>query len=304
MEQRKAKGTAMVEGSQNRIGWLGVGRMGSVLAGGLLRAGYDMTVWNRTQSKAEPLVADGAHLATSISDLRELDIVFTTVSTPQDLLEVTLGDDGLLVGEAAPAVLVDCSTVSVEVSAKVRAAAVERNVEFLACGMSGNHIAVEQGKACFVASGPESAFKVVEPLLRVLGREVVYAGANEQSRLVKLAYNLFLAVMTEGLAEVIGFVEQCDIDRDKFLAFFNQTHLSSPWIQNRTPAMVAHDWTPTFTCSLLRKDVRLGVAEAHKRDAPIPAIALIGELLEAAINRGYGPQDILALTDLYRSEAT
>jgi 3-hydroxyisobutyrate dehydrogenase-like beta-hydroxyacid dehydrogenase len=168
--------------------------------------------------------------------------------------------------------------------------------------MSGNHIAVEQGKACFVASGPEGAFKVVEPLLRVLGREVVYAGADEQSRLVKLAYNLFLAVMTEGLAEVIGFVEKCSIDRDKFLAFFNQTHLSSPWIQNRTPAMVAHDWTPTFTCSLMRKDVRLGVAEAHSRNAPIPAIALIGELLEVAIGRGYGPKDILSLTDVYRTE--
>src|SRR5260370_36548509 len=98
-----------------------------------------------------------------------------------------------------------------------------------------------------------------------IAREVVHVGEREESRLAKLAYNLFLAAMTEGLAEVLTFAEGCGIQREKFLQFFNQTHLACAWIQNRTPALVNHDWAPTFTHTLLLNDMLIGLAVASQR---------------------------------------
>ncbi len=291
----------MTAQSVPRVGWVGVGRMGSALVERLLQAGVDVTVWNRTREKTQPLEAAGAHVAESIVDLSDLDVVFTTVSTPADVLEVTSGPGGLF-SAGGPKVLVDCSTISATVSARVRAAAAQRGADFLACGMSGNHIAVRKGNACFAVSGPSGAYDYVKPLFDAIARQVVHVGEREESRLVKLAYNLFLAAMTEGLAEVLTFAEGCGIQREKFLQFFNQTHLACTWIQNRTPALVNHDWAPTFTTTLLLKDIRLGLAEADQRGTPLPTLALIGELVQLAVSRGLGGLDILALTDAYAPE--
>ena len=243
------------------VGWIGTGRMGAAMARRLARAGADVTVWNRTRAKAEGLAADGARVADRITDLADRDVVFTMVATSADLEAVLTGPDGLLTrGDAAPSLVVDCSTVSAETSAAMRAAAASRGVEFLASPVSGNGKVVAAGKLSLVVSGPEAAYQRVAPLLETIGRAATYVGEGEAARLVKICHNLLLGVVTQSLAEITVLAEKGGVSRAALLDFVNNSVMGSTFTRYKTPAFVKLDYTPTFTPVLLRKDFDLGLA--------------------------------------------
>lgn len=277
------------------IGWLGTGRMGSAMVGRLLAAGRHVTVWNRTRSKATALGRLGATVGRRPSDLARCDVVVTMVGTPDDLDDVVLGPTGLLSGDGVPGVLVDCTTTSVGQSAAMRAELQRYDVPFVAAPVSGNPNVVTAGAACIVGSGPPDAWSTVEPVLRDIAGTLVYAGGGEQSRLVKLCHNLFLGMLVQGLVEVLTVAEKGGTERSAFLEFLGGTVLSSPWIVNRSDAIVARDWTPTFTLELLRKDFDLGVAAARDLEVPIPVAASVHQLIQAAVGAGWADADLLAL---------
>jgi 3-hydroxyisobutyrate dehydrogenase-like beta-hydroxyacid dehydrogenase len=279
----------------DRIGWLGTGRMGAALVNRLLDAGQQVTVWNRTTAKTVPLAARGAAVADSMAQLGGLDVVFTMVSAPADLEEVVLGPEGLLSGPSAPDVVVDCSTVSGEVSARVRRAVAERGVAFVAAPVSGNPQVVAAGCCCVVASGPPAALERVRPYLAMAAKTVVRAGDADQSRLVKLCHNLYLGMMVQALVEVTTLAEKGGTDRAAFLEFLNGTVVGSDWVRDRAPALAARDWTPTFSTELLRKDFDLGLAEARSLEVPMPVGAAVHQLIQAAIGAGWRKDDFLSL---------
>ena len=280
---------------KDTLGWLGLGRMGCAMAGRLLDAGHPLTVWNRTPAKADPLVQRGAKQVDAIDELGGQDVVFVMVSTPADLDQVVTGPHGLLAGARRPSVIVDCSTVSDGCSAKVRSAAGEAGVEFIGAPVSGNPHVVASGHACIVASGPHSTYERVEPYLRDIASVVVYAGEQEQSRLVKLCTNLYLGMMAQALVEVTTLAEKGGTDRAAFLEFFNGTVLSSDWVRRRTPDLIDRDWNPTFTTDLLRKDFDLGLAAARASEVPMPVAALTYQLIQSAIGNGLRDRDFLSL---------
>jgi 3-hydroxyisobutyrate dehydrogenase-like beta-hydroxyacid dehydrogenase len=261
----------------------------------LIDAGTPVTVWNRTTSKTAPLVAKGAVRAAAITDLSGCAIVFVMVSTPADLEQVIMGEDGLLSGTRAPGIIVDCSTVSAEVSAKVRAAANAAGAGFLACPVSGNPQVVAEGRASLVASGPADVFDRCRPYLEQIAKVVVYAGEEEQSRLVKLCLNLYLGMKVQALVEVTSLAEKGGIDREAFLTFLNGTVITSDWIRKRTGDLVKRDWTPTFTTELLRKDFDLGLGAARSLEVPMPIGSMVYQLIQSAIGTGARDQDFLAL---------
>ncbi|HEY6276999.1 MAG TPA: NAD(P)-dependent oxidoreductase [Streptosporangiaceae bacterium] len=278
------------------IGWLGTGRMGTVMAGRLLDAGRPLTVWNRTAAKTEPLAERGARVADSIAGLAGCDVVFTMVSTSADLEQVTLGDGGLLTsGTTTPAILVDCSTVSEEVSARVRAEAAAAGTAFLAAPVCGNPEVFAEGHGSFIVSGPAETYQAVRPDLEVIAGQVTYVGEQEQARLVKLAHNLFLGVMVQSLAEVVTLAEKAGTSRAAFLEFFNGSALTSPWIRRRSPELAARDYHLTFTSELLRKDFDLGLAAARALEVPMPATAAVYQVIQSAIGLGLRGQDFLGL---------
>ena len=209
------------------LGWLGTGRMGSAIVGRLLDAGRPVTVWNRTAVKTAPLAARGARVAADLAGLGGCDVVFVMVTGSADLEQVITGDGGLLASGARPAALVDCSTVSQEASARVRAATAAAGVAFLAAPVCGNPEVVADGLGVFIVSGPVEVFKQVRPDLERAARTVVHVGEQEQARLVKLAHNLYLGMMVQSLAEVVTLVEKAGTSRAAFLEFFNgfRTHL-------------------------------------------------------------------------------
>ncbi|HLI40757.1 MAG TPA: NAD(P)-dependent oxidoreductase [Streptosporangiaceae bacterium] len=277
------------------LGWLGTGRMGSAMAARLLGAGTDLLVWNRTPAKTAALVERGATAVGAIAELGAADIVFVTVTTPADLQQVIAGPAGLLAAARRPGVIVDCSTVSAAASAAVRELASGAGVGFLAAPVSGNPDVVAAGRACIVASGPPGVFETARPYLAQIAGAVVYAGAAEQSRLVKLCHNLYLGIMVQALAEVTSLAEKGGTGRAAFLEFLNGTVVASDWTRNRAGDLIALDWTPTFTTGLLRKDFDLGLAAARDLEVPMPAAALVHQLIQAAIGAGLRDEDFLSL---------
>jgi len=277
------------------IGWLGTGRMGTEMARRLLAAGCEVMVYNRTAAKAEPLVADGAILASSLRDLARCEIVFTTLGTPEDLIMALTGEDGLLSGPAAPKIVADCSTVSADASATVRAKLAERGTALLAAPVMGNPSVVRAGKMTAAISGPRDAFETAEPYFQMLGRGVTYVGEGELARLVKLCHNLFLGVVAQSMAEITILAQSGGISRQAFLDCLNKSVMGSLFTGYKTPAYVNLDFEPTFTATLLRKDFDLGLAAAREREVPMPVAALTHQLVQSLIGHGYGGADFAAL---------
>ncbi|MGH6995690.1 MAG: NAD(P)-dependent oxidoreductase, partial [Stellaceae bacterium] len=215
----------MASGSNvHTIGWIGTGRMGFPMAERLTKNGCNVTAYNRTRSKAEPLTKSGAKLVDRPADLAACDIVFTMVSASDDLKAVTMGKDGVLAnGGKAPKILVDCSTVSEEASAEVRAAALKRGTQMLAAPVSGNGKVVKAGKLTIVASGPKAAYDTALPYLEMMGRGASYVGEGELARIVKICHNVFLGAVIQNLVEVTVLAEKCGVKRHAFLDFINKS---------------------------------------------------------------------------------
>lgn len=291
--------TASGDSSAPRVGWIGTGRMGAAMASRLARAGTDVTVWNRTRAKAEPLSELGCTVADQISELRDLDVVFTMVSTPADLEQVLLGEGGLIADpDRVPAAVVDCSTVSAESSAAMRMACQARGVDFLSAPVSGNGKVVRAGGLTLVVSGPEETYQRFAPLLAHIGKSVTYVGEDDVARLVKICHNLMLGVVTQSLAEITVLAEKGGVPRHLFLEFLNNSVMGSVFTRYKSPAFVNLDYTPTFTPILLRKDFDLGLAAARQLDVPMPIAAATAQLVQASVGSGRIEEDFAILLDL------
>lgn len=279
-----------------KLGWIGAGRMGTVLVERLLRAGCDVAVYNRTRSKAVPLERLGAHLVGEPADMAERDIIFTMVSSSEDLLEVA---DGLFSrAPSFPKLLVDCSTVSVEGSEEVRRRATRVGTQVLAAPVSGNPKVAKAGLLSFVASGPREGFETALPYLKLLGTGVTYVGEGEAARLVKICHNLFLGVVAQSLAEICVLAERGGVARADLLRFINDSVMGSTFSRYKTPAFVNLDFAPTFTGHLLRKDLELGLEAGRKLDVPLPVAALVHQIVTSLVGSGFGDRDFATLIEL------
>jgi 3-hydroxyisobutyrate dehydrogenase len=280
----------------HKLGWIGAGRMGYPMAERLAKAGCDVTVYNRTRAKAEPLTKSGIRLVDRPADLADRDIVFTMIATSDDLKQVTLGKDGVLtLSDKAPKILVDCSTVSEEASGEVRTAAAKLGTAMLASPVSGNGKVVKAGRLSVVVSGPKPAYDTALPYLERLGQGVSYVGEGELARMVKICHNVFLGITIQALVEVTVLAEKGGVPRHAFLDFINKSVMGSTFTRYKTPALVNLDFAPTFTPVLLRKDLDLGLAAARTVGAPMAVTALVREMLQSLIGQGYTDQDFATL---------
>lgn len=266
-----------------KIGWIGVGRMGAPMAARLLKAGYAVSVWNRTRAKAETEELAGATVVGAKTELTDVDVLFTMLSTGKDLIDVCFGADGVFrdgVG-AMPSILVDCSTIGMDESAEVRAGLDALGVSFLAAPVSGNPRCVRSGKFSCVVSGPKDAYDQVKPLLTAIApRGAAYAGEGELARMCKIAVNLMLAVVNENMMEVTLLAQKAGVPRHAFLEFLNNSVMGSVFTRYKTPALVNLDWTTTFHPGGMRKDIDLGLSIARQLDMPMPVTAATREVLQ------------------------
>ncbi len=281
------------------LGWIGTGRMGTALVSRLLERGCDVTVYNRTRSKAEPLTRLGARIVERPADLADRDIVITSVAGSDDFAEVITGPQGLLSnGIRAPRIVIDSSTVSMDVSESVRRMAGQLGTALLAAPVSGNPKVARSGRLSVAVSGPRSAYDEALPYLQMLGASVTYVGEGERARLVKICHNLVLGVVTQVLAETTVLAERGGIARADYLDFLNGSVMGSSFTRYKTPALVNLDFTPTFTGHLLRKDFELGLKAARELDVPLPVSALVHQIVVNLIGNGLGDLDFAALLEL------
>jgi 3-hydroxyisobutyrate dehydrogenase len=267
--------------TKEKLGWIGMGRMGFSMAERLIKAGYDVSIWNRTKAKAEPLAAKGGKVVDKVVDLADRDIVFSIVSTGKDLKQVYFGEGGLFTGAKKPKIAVDCSTIAVEESAEIRAKLTGMGVKFIASPVSGNAKVIKAGKLSAVASGPEAEFKTVKDMIEVFAPNgVSYVGDGELARICKIAHNVMLGVVIENLIEITLLANKMGVPRHAFLAFMNNSVMGSMFTKYKSPALVNLDWTTTFTPELLRKDLDLGLELGREYDVPMPVTAATRETLQ------------------------
>jgi 3-hydroxyisobutyrate dehydrogenase len=286
--------------TDNRLGWVGAGRMGQALATRLLDAGCELAVYNRTRAKAEPLAELGARIVEAPEALADCDIVFTTLAGSDDFEQVVSGPGGLLSSDGpAPSVIVDSTTISAEASANVRARAADRGTALLAAPVSGNPKVVKAGRLTMVTSGPEEAHRRVLPYLEILaGGGVTYVGEGDRARLVKVCHNLMLGIVAQTLAEVLVLGEKGGVSRADMMEFLNNSVLGSTFTRYKTPAYVNLDFAPTFTPPLLLKDFELGHEAARELGIPMPVASAAHQVVQALVGDGRTDVDFAALIEL------
>jgi 3-hydroxyisobutyrate dehydrogenase-like beta-hydroxyacid dehydrogenase len=278
-----------------KLGWIGIGRMGYAMAERLAKAGAELTVWNRTRAKAEPLAALGARIADQLCDLAACDIVYVMVSTWDDVKQVVTGPDGLLSGPGAPKMVVECSSISLEGSAELRALLAARGVEMLAAPVSGNAKVIKAGKLSFVCSGPKAAFDAALPSMKMVAPSASYVGEGELARIVKICHNVFLGVVIQSLSEITVLAQKAGVPRHAFLDFMNQSVMGSVFSRYKSPALVNLDFKVTFTPELLRKDLDLGLDAARRFEVPMPLASITRDMVQALIGHGMNDEDFAKL---------
>jgi 3-hydroxyisobutyrate dehydrogenase len=275
-----------------KLGWIGTGRMGYAMAERLARAGCDLTAWNRTRAKAEPLAAHGAKIAGRPDELAGCDIVFVTVAAGKELLESV---EALLAGGSAPKIVVDITSVSVEDSARARGRLAQAGAQLLAAPVSGNAKVIKAGKLSFVVSGPQDAYARAAPYLALMGKGASWVGEGELARVAKICHNVFLGVVIQSLAEITVLANRAGMPRHAFLEFLNQSVMGSTFSRYKSPALVNLDFSVTFTPELLKKDLDLGLEAGRSLGVPLPLASLTRDAIQALIGNGYGAGDFAAL---------
>jgi 3-hydroxyisobutyrate dehydrogenase-like beta-hydroxyacid dehydrogenase len=270
--------------------------MGYAMAERLVQGGADVTVWNRTRAKAEPLSQQGAKIAERVADVAACDIVFCMVSTWDDVNEVIAGPAGLLsAGGKLPRIVVECSSISLEGSAELRGLLAGRGVGQLGAPVTGNAKVFKAGGMSIVCTGPKAAFDAVRPYLETIAPAAIYVGDGELARIVKICHNVFLGVVTQSLAEITVLAQKAGVPRHAFLEFMNQSVLGSTFSRYKTPAFVNLDFRVTFTPTLLRKDMDLGLDAARRFEVPMPLASATRDIVQTLIGRAMDDEDFAKL---------
>lgn len=288
-----------------KVAVVGLGQMGTAIAERLLAAGHEVVVHNRTTGKAEALIADGAREVPRAEVWPNADVVITMLADSPALEQTLLGDDGLAQSaDASGKTLIDMSTVSVAASTKVAAAAEKSGIAYLRAPVSGNPMVVRGGGLGIVVTGDKQAFEANEALLGDIGPNIFYLGEGEGARIMKLALNLMVAGTAALLAESIALGEANGLDRSQMLEVISGSAVGSPFIKYKTAALVANDYSSTFSTKLMHKDLNMALASASESGLPgLPTTATVKELLDQTIAAGMGDIDFMALLPRLQQEA-
>lgn len=275
------------------MGLIGLGNMGTAMAERLLDAGFHLVVSSRTSAKAGALAAQGATAAGTPAELVEqVDMVLTSLPDDQAFESVAR----TVVAAARPGVLLaDASTVSPDVSARVASLAEDAGVEYLRAPVSGNPSVVRAGNLSFMVSGSKEALERAEPVLRAIGPTVHHVGDGEQARVVKLAINLMVAGIVQLMSEALVLGEAGGVSRESLLEVMGTSAVGAPLVKYKTGPLLRDDFSPTFTMTLMEKDIDLALDAARELSVELPVTTELKGLLRTAIEAGYGEDDFMAL---------
>ena len=283
-----------------RVAFIGLGTMGAPMAAHLLRAGHNVTVYNRTSAKAQAWVAEhGGRFAATPLEAATLgqgaDIVFTCVGNDDDLREVCTGPHGVLHSLKAGAVIVDHTTTSAEVAREIAARAAQQGVAFIDAPVSGGNLGALNGVLTVMCGGDPQAFEQVKPVISAFARAVTHLGESGSGQLAKMVNQVCVGGLLQGLAEALAFGEKAGLDMPRVLEVISQGAASSWQMVNRGPTMVRDEFDFGFAVDWMRKDLGLVLDEARRLGARVPATALIDQFYADVQAMGGGRQDTSSL---------
>jgi 3-hydroxyisobutyrate dehydrogenase-like beta-hydroxyacid dehydrogenase len=282
-----------------RIGFVGLGAMGSRVAGRLLDAGNAVYGTNRTKSKAQPLIDRGLkRLETPREVAAAADVIFSMVTDDSALDAIASGPDGILAGLGRDKVWVDMSTVSPSASRDLAKRVDSLGAQMLDAPVSGSIPQAEAGTLAVFVGGSDRAFAKVEPLLRDFGQAVTHVGANGQGLLVKLAVNISLAVQTLAFSEGLLLAERGGVDPQLAAEVMGTSSIGSPMLKARIPLLLDLPEQAWFDVALMEKDIQLALSTADDLAVPLPSAAVADEVLTRASALGYAHRDLAALHEV------
>src|SRR6202790_1380909 len=273
------------------VGFIGLGLMGRPMAANLLKAGCEVTVWNRTASRADDLVAQGAkRAATPREAAAASEVIFTIVSDPPALESVLWGNDGVFAGLKRGSVLVDSSTVSPALERRAAAAAAAQGSEFLEAPVTGGTWGAEKGELVFMVGGEESTLKRLEPVLGVMGKRWFHLGPVGSGQTVKLAMNLLLDLEVQAFAEALALVTRAGVAGEKLFEVMQSSMGRSGVLDIKAPMMLKGEYKPSFPLRLMHKDVGLALDLGNQLGVPLPSAAATREVLSSV--KGAAKEDV------------
>lgn len=287
------------------VGFIGLGKMGAVMAPRFLDAGHALTVWNRTAAKAKPLVARGAQRADTLHEVTEhSDVVISILGDDASVMDVYTGDDGLLSGDVGGRLFIDMSTVQPQTSIKVSEAVVAKGADFVEAPVSGTVGPAVDGKLLGLMGGSAAAVVRAQPYLDVLCRRTIHVGQVGQGALMKLAVNLPLGVYWQAIAEAVALGEAGGLDRKQILETITDSSAALAVLGLKTPAILGEPGPVAFDVDSMQKDMLAMLETGSGLGVPLPAASAALMSYSAASAGGLGEADSVAIVRFLSDEMT
>lgn len=282
--------------SSLRVGVIGLGIMGAAMAKNLLRAGFQVTVFNRTAKKAEPLIRAGAAAAPSPAGVaRVSDIVITNVTDSPDVEQVVLGPDGVVEGASKGTIVADMSTISPAVTRRIAQALAPKGIEMLDAPVTGGDVGAQEGTLSIMVGGPTGAYERCVPVFEALGRSIVHVGEIGTGQTVKLVNQVIVALNLLAMAEGLSFAAKSGVDVHKALSVVRAGAAGSWALDHLAPRVLEGDYAPGFMVALQQKDLKLALETAADVQLPLPGTGLVQQLLRSVEAYGEGEDGTQAL---------
>jgi 3-hydroxyisobutyrate dehydrogenase-like beta-hydroxyacid dehydrogenase len=286
------------------ISYLGLGTMGSGMASNLLKAGYQLTVWNRSAEKCEPFARKGGRIAKTPSEAaRDVDLVIYMLSNDQAVEEVVFGAKGILSGIKEGQIAIDMSTVLPTTSLREEEAYAKRGVDFLDAPVFGSKQESAEAKLWIMAAGNKAIFEQVRPVLAHLGQTVHYFGKNGNAAAMKLVGNLIVALELEALAEGLVLAQKAGLDLNTVMEVVRVADFRSPLLTSNGQNILKRDFSTSFALNLMLKDAGLIEKFSERLQSPIPALRVVEQNLASAVDLGFGQENASALIKALEKEA-
>ncbi len=281
-----------------RAGFIGLGIMGAPMATNILKAGFELTVWNRSPSRTEPLVSLGARAAGSPAEVAAAsDVTVSCVSDSPDVEDVALGPGGVIEGANPGSIYVDCSTISPAVARRVARQLAAKGVDMIDAPVSGGDVGAIAGTLAIMAGGEQAAFDRCLPVLQAMGKTILLCGPSGSGQVVKLCNQVAVAGNLMAMAEAVTLSRRSGVDPAKMLEVVGAGAGSSWIIQNLGPRAVRGDFAPGFMVALMQKDLRLVQETSSETDTPLPGAALAQQILRMLEARGRGREGTQAIVE-------
>ncbi|HXZ19609.1 MAG TPA: NAD(P)-dependent oxidoreductase [Candidatus Acidoferrales bacterium] len=284
-----------------RVAFIGLGLMGRPMSLNLLKAGFPVTVWNRTRARTEPLAAAGASVAPSPREAAQhSDVAITIVSDPPALEAVLGGPDGVLAGLKRGSLLIDSSTVSPALARRVALDCAQRAIEFLDAPVTGGTWGAEKGELVFMIGGKAATLERARPVFEAMGKRYFHLGENGAGQTVKLAMNLILALEVQALCEALALVTGSGISGQKLVEVMQASMARAPVLDVKAPLVLEHKFAPSFPLRLMHKDMGLALELGNQTGVSLPAAAAAREVYNFVLGSAKEDLDFAAIAKFWQ----